>query len=254
MLFAYLRPIYWILLILSFMTSCIGYKKTLYFQGNQTEVTRPDATTSYKLQAGDIIMVRLFTPDTKSAEMFDIQAGATTQPTPAAIYMKNHSVSDSGFVDIPLAGSIYVMGYTVKQVDSIITEKAKNYFNFSSINVKLVSFKFMAVGEFRQPGYTYVFNDKCTIIEAIALAGDGTDYADKTQVTLIRHTLNKPDKIFKLNLTDYSYYNSEAFYIQPNDVIYIKPQKAKVDSKNIQYVTLGFAALSTILLVLNFVK
>ena len=253
MSFLNFRPLYWIFALLTLMTSCIGYKKTLYFQGTQTEVARPVAETNYKLQAGDIIMVKLFTPDTKSAEMLDQQSGSNVAVSAAGIYMNNHSVSDSGFVDLPLAGSVYVLGYTVKQVDSIVTERAKNYFTNFTINVKLVSYKFMALGEFKHPGYTYVYSDKCTIFEAISLAGDATDLANKTKVTVVRQSPGQPDKIFKVNLTDFSVYESEAFNIQPNDVIYIQPQKAKTDSRNIQYITLGFAAISSILLVINYI-
>lgn len=239
-----------------FFGSCISYQKSLYLQGNHPDtLTRPvSVSATYGLQPGDILQINFFTPDPKSAQMLDIEKKNTNVANPASIYMNNTSISDSGFVDVPVAGKIYVQGYTVKQVDSMLTIKINELFSYATVEVKLAGFKFSAIGEFKQPGYTYVYNNQCTIFEAISLAGDATDLANKRKVTLIRHTNSGKDLVYHLNLTDYSVYNSPAFYIQPNDVLYIQPQKAKVDSRNIQYITLGFAAITTILLVINYLK
>jgi polysaccharide export outer membrane protein len=239
-----------------FFTSCISYQKSLYLQGSTIDtIQRPISITSnYGLQPGDILQIDFFTPDPKSAQMLDIEKENSNMTNPASMYLNNASVSDSGYIDIPLAGKIYVEGFTVGQVDSILTIKAKEFFTYSSVEVKLAGFKFTAIGEFKKPGYTYVYNDRCTIFEAIALAGDATDLANKKKVVLVRSLKNGKDIVYPLDLTNYSVYNSPAFYIQPNDVIYIQPQKAKVDSRNIQLATLGFAAITTLLLIINYVN
>ncbi|MFN8416216.1 MAG: polysaccharide biosynthesis/export family protein [Cytophagaceae bacterium] len=239
-----------------FFGSCISYQKSLYLQGNHPDtLTRPvSVSATYGLQPGDILKINFFTPDPKSAQMLDIEKENNGVANPANLYLNNTSVSDSGYIDIPLAGKIYVEGYTVLQVDSLLTIKAKEFFTYSSVEVKLAGYKFTAVGEFKKPGYTYVYNDRCTIFEAVALAGDATDVANKKKVVLVRPTPQGKDVVYHLDLTNYSVYNSQAFYIQPNDVLYIQPQKAKVDSKNIQYITLGFAAISTLLLAINFLN
>jgi polysaccharide export outer membrane protein len=236
-------------------SSCVSYKKTLYFQQIKDSTYAPKAIEqTYKIQYGDVLSIKILTPDSKSAEMFDISKSTTTTATPASIYLNNYSVSDSGMVHLPLLGGLLVQGKTIEQIDSMVTLKANEYFNFSSVEIKLASFKFVALGEFRTPGYTYVYNSRCTLFEAIALAGDATDFANKKKVVLIRKNEDGSERVFKLDLTDFSVYNSEAYYVYPNDKIYITPQKAKVDSKNIQYITLGFAGISTILLVINFIS
>ncbi len=242
------------LLLILLLNSCIGYKKTLYFQSEETELTSPDPLTVYKLRSGDIIMVKFITPDSKSSEMLDVETRSTTSSSAAAIFMNNYSIDDSGYVDVPLAGKVFAKGHTIMHMDSVVTAKAQEYFTYSTIDVKLVSFKFTALGEFKSPGYTYIFNNKCTIFEAIGLAGDMTDVANKHKVTLIRKTPEGKDVVYKLDLTSYDVYTSPAYYIWPNDVIYIQPQKAKVDSKNVQYITLAFATISTLLLLINFVN
>lgn len=235
--------------------SCVSYHKTVYFQNApdtiNTSVHKPNA---YKIQAGDVLKINIATPDSKSSDMYNMNGGTSTATNAASIYVNNYSVTDSGYVYLPLIGSVLVKNQTVEQVDSTITTKAAEYFNYSTVDVKLVNFHFVALGEFKQPGYTYIYNDKCTIFEAIALAGDATDFANKKKVILIRTYPNKTEKVFKLDLTDFSVYTSDAYYIQPNDKIYITPQKAKVDAKNVQYITMAFAGISTLLLVINYVK
>ncbi len=249
--FCNFRYFYWIfLLLVLFTSSCVGYKKTLFFQGEQKTVATPDPLIKYKLRIGDIIYIKFLTPDAKSSEMLDIDKAAVAG-SPASIYFNNYSIDDSGYVDLPLTGKLYIKGYTIMEVDSIVTEMTKVYFNFSTIDVKLASFKITALGEFKSPGDAMIYNNKCTIFEAIGIAGDLTDVANRTKVKLIRKGEDGQDIIFPLDLTGYEVYSSEAFYVLPNDIIYVQPQKAKVDSKNIQYITFTLATISTVLVFVN---
>jgi polysaccharide export outer membrane protein len=239
--------------ILSF-GSCVNYSKILYFQGDQNQVSAPDPKTTYGLRPGDIILVKLFAPDPVSSEMFDIGTKSTVQVTPGSMYMNGYSVNDSGYVDLPLAGLTYVKGYTLDQVDSVLSIKVKEFFSYFTLEVKMGSFKITALGEVNFPGVHYIYNNKCTIFEAIAWAGDATDIANKHKVKVVRKMPDSTDKVYHLNLTDFSVYESEAYYMQPNDMLYIQPQRAKTISKNVQYVSLVFASLSVLILLTNYVK
>lgn len=236
-----------------FAAACTSYKKTLYFQGTVTELKAVDINNTYKLQPSDLLNIKIFTPDAKSSEFLDVDK-SMNQISPASLYFNSYSVNDSGFVDLPLTGKLYVQNYTLYQVDSLISIKAKEYFTYATVEVKLASFKFLALGEFKQSDYHFVYNDKCTIFEAIAIAGDATEFANKTKLQLIRTLPDHSKKVYHIDITNYDAFTSETFYIQPNDILYMQPQKSKVDSKNIQYVTLGFAAISSILLVINFIS
>jgi len=238
--------------ILSF-ASCINYKHTLFFNGDQTQATPPNPATTYKLVPGDVFIIRLFTPDTKSAEMFNLNNQGSGAASPQAIYFNGYSVNDSGYVELPIVGNVYVKGYTIGQVDSVITKAASEYFTYFTLEVKLGSFKITALGEVKSPGVKYIYNDKCTIFEAVGFAGDLTDLADRSKVKVVRK-IKGVDMVYKVNLTDYSVYNSEAYNIQPNDVIYVKPQKAKVDSKNITYVSFGLSLISILFVIKTYLK
>jgi polysaccharide export outer membrane protein len=236
------------------IASCVNYKKTLYFQGTQDQVKAPDPKMKYGLRSGDVILVKLFAPDPVSSEMFDIGTKGNSMVSPASLYMNGYSVNDTGYVDLPLAGLTYVKGYTLDQVDSVLSVKVKEYFSYFTLEVKLGSFKITTLGEVNMPGVHYIFNNKCTIFEAIAWAGDATDIANKHKVKVVRKMPDSTDRVYHLNLTDFSVYESEAYYMQPNDMIYIQPQRAKTISKNIQYVSLAFASISMLILLTNYVN
>lgn len=239
-------------LIFSFLIlagSCIGYKKSLYFQGDQQTIAPVKISETYKLRSRDIIQIKISTPDPESSQLLNIQSENVA--VQAYAYFTDYYISDSGYVELPLTGKIFVKDFTLVEVDSIITRKAKEYFNFYTVDVKLASFKFSALGEFAKPGQYYVANENCTIYEALAIAGDASDFANKTKIQIIRSQADGSKKIMHLDLTDYSGFTQENFYIQPNDIIYIQPQKAKTDKQNIAYLTVGLAAFTTLLLILS---
>jgi len=64
------------------------------------------------------------------------------------------------------------------------------------------------------------------LFEAIAMAGDMTDFARRNQLLLIRQS-ESGQKTRRLNLNDYSIMESEYFYLMPNDIVYVEPLKGK---------------------------
>ena len=92
--------------------------------------------------------------------------------------------------------------------------------------VKLANFRVSMVGEFNNPGKYVVYQDKINIFEAIAMAGDMTDFAKRDKVLLVRQS-EKGVKTYRLNLNDYSLLESEFYYLMPNDLVYVEPLKGK---------------------------
>lgn len=230
-------------------TSCIGYKKTLYFQGDQQTLQAPNINSTYKLRIGDIVQIKITTPDTESPKVLTPESGqgsSVDQP-----YFNNYYINDSGYVDLSIIGNVKLIGYTIMQVDSLITLKSKNYFNYASVDVKYASFKFLALGEFIKPGQYIVANETCTIYEAIGIAGDAAQYANKEKVQLIRTLDDGSKKVFHLNLIDYSSFTSDTYFIQPNDIIYIQPQKAKTDKQNIAYLSLAISLITVFTVIIT---
>ena len=86
--------------------------------------------------------------------------------------------------------------------------------------------KYTTVGEVASKGVQVIYQDRVNIIEAIANAGDIKQTGDRTDVLIVRQY---PDgqKIHHIDLTDIAAMKSEFYYIQPNDIIMVKPLKRK---------------------------
>ncbi|MCX6224042.1 MAG: polysaccharide export protein, partial [Bacteroidia bacterium] len=180
----------------------------------------------------DILYIRVYTLDQDINMLFSAASGASQTGgsyqyfSEDAMYFSGFSVREDGNVDIPLLGLVQVKGKTIAEAKAIIEQKAREQLKDPTVLVKLANFKVTLLGEVLRPGtYTY-FNNQATILEAIAKSGDLTDYGNRKEVLIIRPTVNG-SKSYRINLQDKNLLTSPEYFIQPNDVIYVPPLKAK---------------------------
>lgn len=242
-----------VFLLFILMNSCVSYKKTLYFQGDNVELPPPNLVETYTLKKRDIVQIQITNPEAENPQVLSSDNTSTSSGIEEA-YFTDYYINDSGFVDLPIIGKVKLENYTLMQTDSLLSIKVKDYFPYGTVDVKLASFKFFAMGEFRLPGQYFVSNEICTIYEALAIAGDAGDFANKQNVQLIRTRKDGSKKIYRIDLTDYSSFTSDNYYMQPNDILYLQPQKAKTDKQNLQNITLGLAIVTTTFVIINFLN
>ena len=103
-----------------------------------------------------------------------------------------------------------------------------------------------------------VANDKITILEAVAQAGDLTMYGKRNNVMLIRLDEKGRKQVNRIDLTDANLLNSPYYYLQQNDVVYVEQNKTKINSTKINSVSIWFSVFSFLAsittLVVNIVK
>ena len=85
------------------------------------------------------------------------------------------------------------------------------------------------MGEVKTPGSYTIPNERITIIEALGLAGDLTIQAKRNTVLLIREKNGTRDFV-TVDLTNKALFNSPYYYLAQNDVLYVEPNKTKVNS------------------------
>jgi len=235
------------------MSSCVSYKKTLYFQGDESELPAPNLFETYTLKKRDIVQIQITNPEAENPQVLSPNTTSSSADADNA-YFTDYYINDLGFVDLPIIGKVYLENYTLMQADSILSAKVVEYFPYGTVDIKFASFRFFAMGEFKTPGQYYVSNEICTIYEAIAISGDAGDFANKEKVQLIRTLKNGSKKIYRIDLTDYSSFTSDNYYMQPDDILYLQPQKAKTDKQNLQNLTLGLAIITTTIVIINFLN
>lgn len=248
-------------IFLLIFVSCIPNKKLVYFPdpdfNTQTPVDIVNTRQVYQLQPRDVLSVRVKTLDSESAAYFNIQAENGWQNfNDISLYLNGYSINEEGYITLPEVGDIAVAGLTLSDAQERIQEAMSEYLNNATILVKLVSFKITVLGEVRNPGYYYVYNDQATVLEGLGLAGDLTDFGNRENITLIRQTQSGSQAIL-LNMKDPELIASEYYYLQPNDAIYVQPLKAKNTRGNLNALTVLsvlFGAISSTVLLLRFVN
>jgi len=215
-------------------TSCVPKKKMVYLQ---SENDSPDSVflyerIDYKLQVNDIIDVKIVSLDDEVNKVFNSSTGgnmsqvAQTANLGDLYYITGYNIDDSGNVYLPIVGAVNVVNKTLKEAQNAIEKKVDRYFSKYFLAVKLGGIRFSALGEFKRPGKYTILQNQATIFEAVALAGDLLMVASRHDVKIIRQ-YPEGTKIHTIDLLDKGLIHTPYYFIQPNDVIYVEPLKAK---------------------------
>ena len=228
------RLLPFLIIFIAVLTSCRQQKELIYFNGLQTADLK-NATAidlkEYKIKVSDILYIKVLTSDEKINALFSSASGSSGGMnyqyfSEEAMYFSGFSVRPDGTVDIPSIGMVPVVGKNIEEAKQLIVEKSKEQLKEPTVLVKLANFKVTLLGEVMRPGTYNYFNNQTTILEAIGKAGDLTDYGDRKQVLIIRPTVDGSCS-YRINLQDPNLISAPEYYIQPNDVVYVPPLKAK---------------------------
>ncbi len=240
--------------------SCVPQRKMMYLQGtSKTDTTSQfvnERSTTYLIQPGDNLYIKVVSLDEKTATLFnplERSTGGGQNINDQGIYLNSYTVSNEGNIEFPMAGKIYVQNLSVEQTKEKIQRVLDEYLKETVLIVKMVNFNLTVLGEVKRPGQYKVYQSEINIFEALAMAGDLTEFADREVVQIIRQTKNGSE-IININLEQAKILSSDHFYLKPNDMIYIKPLKIKQYGFATFPYALVFSTISTALLLINFFK
>lgn len=234
------RIIFPALLIIIILTSCSSQKKLAYL-GNLPETGGEEIFTmdipDYRIQPRDIlyITIKAMTTDGRIAD-FLMSIGSSMSGTyiqgDAGGYLYGYDVNPEGEIVLPAVGPIKVEGLTLEETRKLLQASVDKVFKNSTVECKLLSFKFTVIGEVRAPGTYINYNNYLTVLEAIGRAGGLGDYGNRSRVLVIR-PMDKGTKTFRLNLQDKQILSSEAYFLLPNDVVIVEPLSQKIFNMNL---------------------
>jgi len=137
-------------------------------------------------------------------------------------------VSEDGIVNLPLIGNINLLGLTEKEAAQALLKKYKLYLKHPYVAVKILNQRLFVVGEVEKPGPLLVGNGTMNLFEALARTGDLTDYANRTNIRIIRGSLRDP-QIREVNLNDFNSIKYASLILRPNDIIYVDSRDSKAN-------------------------
>lgn len=232
-----MKKIYYLFLLplLLSVTACSSYQKSIYLRDDQ--VINQDVEGQlydFRIMPKDVLTILVSTTDPSASAPFYRRIGQEKGSQPMQQGMQNaglldYLVDNEGMIDLPVLGKIKVIGLTTRECETIIRDMLKNYLNeVPNVTVRSSNYKFSVLGEVNHPGTYTVDNEKVTLFEALAKAGDMTLFSVRDDVQLLREDSVGRRYVVHLDLNDAAITQSPYFYLQQNDVIYVKPTKAKV--------------------------
>ena len=226
-----------VLLVVS-AASCSTYKKINYIQDAQLDTALTMiANQGILIQPMDMISIVVSSRDPELARIYILpvvtyQAGSESSVSNFNQRLIGYSVDHDGNIQFPALGTIHGGGLNRGQLAELIREKLSSLVKDAVVTVQFMNFKISVTGEVTSPGVFDISGDKITIFEAISLARNLTIYGRRDGVYVIREQ-NGSRTIYQVDLRTVDMFNSPAYYLQQNDVVYVEPNKVRAGQSTI---------------------
>ena len=224
------------LIFIILLPSCVTPRRTRYLQEPDNYVPAyPEYHTpaDYQVMKSDELNIRVITLDPESSKIFNASTESSSSSLGSAYKgLYTYTVYDDGTIDFPYIGAIEVAGKTTREIKKDIEKQLRDYVKDCSVEVRLVNSYFNLLTE--KGASRHALNkEKMTIFEALAVGGDLSSYSDRKHIKILRQMPSGETVIKEFDIRSKDIIGSEYYYIQPNDIIYVKAFKGqffRVDS------------------------
>ena len=213
------------------LSSCIPTSQTNYLQEPKNFIPTYNDSVNYQdylLKQNDRLFIQVYSLDDKTNSLFNTNTNNNSQIFSNAGNNSNldlftYEIHSNGCIKFPLVGDIQLAGKTIRESKEIIEEAIKPILPVNSVDVRMVGRTFSIIGAGRSGKFTFP-REKVNIYQAIAMAGDFGFYVDRSKIKILRET--KDGAVVKtFDVRSIDIINSEYYYLEPNDVIFLQPMK-----------------------------
>ena len=241
-----------LLMALLLLTCCTSQKKMAYVRDVDSSTAASlnrsfQSNINAKLIAGDAVTITVNAFDMEAVRPFNmpyvVYGGLGTEKMTTQYSLQPYRIDSNGDINFPVIGQLHLAGLTVEEAKQLITDKLKVYLTDPIVNMQLITFKVTVSGEVAHPGQYSISNERVTIFDALALAGDMTVYGKRQNVLVAREKDGKL-QFGRLDLNSSDVFLSPYYYLQQNDVVYVEPNHVRAMAS--QNLSLYLSAISTL--------
>jgi len=227
------------------MAGCTTKEDFVLF--HDTNVSNPQAKKSvvdlshvakydYKIQPHDRI----------SITMYNHPELGTTSVQSQKQDVRGVLVNSQGNLRLPLVKTIHVAGLTQTQAQKKIEKAYGSYLEDAEVYLEVLNKRAYILGEVKNPGEVRLFNEKTTLLQMLAKAGDLTDSANRHAIVVLK---NRGNKVYTetVDLTGANAIKMANLMIYPNDIVYVAPNNIKSINVGINEVNPSLKLISNIL-------
>jgi polysaccharide export outer membrane protein len=205
------------------------------------------------IQKNDLLAIRVYSTAIGTSPETDAPYNLVDLGTGAAGFL----VDRNGNIEYPQIGIIHAEGMTKEELAEFIRKRFESQLQNPSVVVRLVNYRITVLGEVGGPSTFTVPTEKITILEALGLAGDITEFGRKDNVKVIRE-INGHREVGTIDLTSKEMFSSPYYRLQQNDVVLVEQTRRKVKQQEqqmlVQQIGIASSIITAIALVLNLIK
>ena len=219
--------------VIIILNSCASVEDLISFNEGPEFSNEPQKIPNLNtilVQPSDILYVQVSHRDPLLAAPYNqggAQGNTVGNVNRESLQLSGYLVDEDGIVDFPGIGPLKVAGLSITEVRTLVKSEVENYLKDPIVNVRILNFRINVLGEVMSPGTFNIPNDRITVIEALALAGDLTVFGRRDSILLTRE-VNGVREHGYLDLNSTEIFKSKYYYLQQNDVLYIQPLPTKV--------------------------
>jgi len=222
-----------LILLTLILFSCASRDKIIYYENAEKIISESIQKVETRIQPDDLLMIIVSSLEPELSIPFNLSSTtAVTVGNQAGVGQQSQQlylVDGNGSIEFPVLGKINILNKTKNEVTQELQTKISKYITNPIVNVRIMNFKVTVQGEVNTPGVHTVNSERLTITEALSLSGDLTIYGERKNILVIREE-NGIRISKRLDLTKTDFINSPFYYLKQNDIVYVEPNKTKINS------------------------
>ncbi len=240
------------LLVLSGAGGCKSQKDYLYL-ADMTDDQGYAITQRFQptIQRDDKLQITVSCKNPELAVPFNVTPGtlkvSENGKVGGSVDEQFYRVDNEGDINFPVLGKLYVAGLTIAEASDMIRQRIidGNYIKDPIVNIEFKNFRYTVLGAANHNGTHTCDGDRITLLEAIAQAGDLANNADLGKIAVIREE-GSTRKVYTVDIRRSDIFNSPAYYLAQNDIVYVRPKKPKSEEKTnfLQWLTVTLSIVT----------
>lgn len=240
-----------LLLLTGMFFSCTSKKNIVYLQDDNQSTLGEMAKYEPSLQPDDVLMIIISAENPEVAAPYNMKSfSVQNSQGMGQDQLQSYLIDKEGNVDFPMLGKIHLAGLSRTNAIQKIKTLLENHIKEPVVNLRILNFKVSVLGEVSKPGVHTIQSERITLLEALSLSGDLTIYGKRESIMIIREK-EGVKTIERIDITKRDFINSPYYYLAQNDVVYVEPNKTKVNASAVgPNISIWMSAISLVITII----
>ncbi|HEY8397248.1 MAG TPA: polysaccharide biosynthesis/export family protein [Flavihumibacter sp.] len=239
-----------------------NHQQRVILQGIDTTNIGNVVFPEFQIKKGDLLSILVYSDNKEATEIYNQPqtggnpaVGANMGSAALTLTGRGYQVDNNGEIYFHSLGQVQVAGLTKNQLADLLKERLRPYLQNPYVVVRFANSRITVMGEVLKPGVIEVPDQKISILDAIGLSGDLTNFARRDNVLVVREVDGKRTAA-RLDLRSADIYSSPYFYLQQNDLVYIEPNRKKPTGNEqvlMRNITIASSLVSVVALIVTLI-